>query len=313
LDSSSWIAGDPFGQLSQEITAANSGNFSFTDLDPAGTYDVDLSIIPGGYSVVTANPLEDVSVSAGVTTSVTFGIQFQPAEGWFQVEDGDVGAATGNIESPAPAGKNFMTGQPGVAVYAGSTDFSAGGAPAWQVNERVDLTDFNFSYFANIVSTSTFPCDPSQAACWGSLASGNYLYTGTINLPANVININNKEVVVLVNGDLNINREIRVADSAFLAFIVSGDINIDGGVKKTGVNPALEGVYFADGTLSTGESAEEFMGKGIFVAGGFNLERDLGADNETTPAEVFIFDPGLVVKMPRAMKKSRMSWQEVAP
>jgi len=234
-------------------------------------------------------------------------------DGWFQVENGDIGAATGNIESPVPAGRNFMEGQQGVVVYAGTTNFGDGSAPNWQVNDSVNLTDFNFSYFTNIMATAAFPCDPSQAACWNGLASGNYLYSGTISLPASTLNFNNKEVVVLINGDLNINERIGLADNAFLAFIVSGNINIDGGVKKTGINPALEGVYFADGTISTGESAEEFVGKGIFVGGGFNLGRNLGADNETTPGEVFIFDPRLVVKMPRAMKKSRMSWQEVAP
>jgi hypothetical protein len=238
----------------------------------------------------------------------------QMAESWFQVQGGDV-HADGNINSPVPATLNFMENPQGVVSFGGSGSFGEG-APNWQVQDSsIDLSAFNYNYFSSHIATTDFPCNPSESSCWANLGSGNYQYSGTMNMPGSTININSRTIVVLVNGGLNINEKIRVADDAFLAFIVNGSINIDGDVTETGINPALEGIYFSQGTIATGESDKEFVGKGIFAAqGGFNLQRDLGdTDNQTTPAETFIFDPRLLVEMPEALQKATMSWTEIAP
>lgn len=237
-----------------------------------------------------------------------------PEAGWFQVEGGDVYGG-GNISSAVPAGKKFLEDPQAVVSYTGSTDFGKGTAPNWQVKDSsISLSSFNYTYFASNIATSNLPCNPAEASCWANLASGSYRYSGNINMPGSTINFNNQKIIVLVGGNLNINEKIRVSSDSFLAFIVSGSININGNVTETGINPALEGIYFAQGTIATGKSNKTFIAKGIFVAqGGFTFGRDLGEENKTTPAEKFIFDPGLLVKMPKALKKSAMSWQEVAP
>jgi len=216
-----------------------------------------------------------------------------------------------------PAGQNFLLDPQGVVSYGGSADFN-GHNPSWLVKDSINLESFNYDYFSRLVSPSAFPCDVGKATgCWNNknnLPSGNYRYSGDLNLPSSPININERKIVVLVEGDLKINEKIRVADDSFLAFIVKGNIEINGNVTETGINPALEGIYFADGTIATGVSDKILVAKGIFVAQkGFSLQRDLGGANENTPAETFVFDPGLLVKMPNALKKSLMDWQEVAP
>jgi hypothetical protein len=48
--------------------------------------------------------------------------------------------------------------------------------------------------------------------------------------------------------------------------------------------------------------------------GGVSLQRDLGAaDNATTPAEVFEYDPNLFSPYPRKLSRYKMRWKEVTP
>jgi hypothetical protein len=46
---------------------------------------------------------------------------------------------------------------------------------------------------------------------------------------------------------------------------------------------------------------------------GFDLHRNLKADNDTTPAELFIFRPDFIVNMPEVLFSASYSWQEIVP
>jgi hypothetical protein len=102
---------------------------------------------------------------------------------------------------------------------------------------------------------------------------------------------------------------------------VNGNITVAStvGVPYTSSAPVVEGVYITSpsGTFSTGSSGsgtERFVGRGTFIAGNFLLQRDVGsAGNPTTSAELFIYNPQLLLTMPDAMKQLSVSWQEVAP
>ena len=138
--------------------------------------------------------------------------------------------------------------------------------------------------------------------------------------------------VFLVNGNLTINGRINFVGTGFIAFIVKDDINISPGIGTTfsSATPVLEGIYIASGTLHTGVNggpgepnyfpgAERFVGKGIFIAGGVSLERDLStADagttaNDTNAAELFIYNPELLLRMPESFKDVPIAWEEVGP
>ncbi|MBI2010089.1 MAG: hypothetical protein HYS86_02800, partial [Candidatus Chisholmbacteria bacterium] len=77
----------------------------------------------------------------------------------------------------------------------------------------------------------------------------------------------------------------------------------------------LEGVYIANGTISTGESDTKFTGEGTFVGwSGVNLQRDFeDTRNNTEPVEVFRYRPDFKLNLPGFLRRPTIEWQEVAP
>ena len=53
----------------------------------------------------------------------------------------------------------------------------------------------------------------------------------------------------------------------------------------------------------------------MFVAGSFLLQRDLEgiSQNTTTAAELFLYNPRLLISMPDSMRDVPITWEEVAP
>lgn len=56
----------------------------------------------------------------------------------------------------------------------------------------------------------------------------------------------------------------------------------------------------------------KYLGEPI-IANAFTLQRDLGDTNTTTGAELFLYNPALLFRMPRDMMDVPYWWQEVAP
>ncbi len=132
---------------------------------------------------------------------------------------------------------------------------------------------------------------------------------------------------MIVNGNATINGQINIVGSGFVAFIVNGTITVSSSVGTSASldNPVLEGVYVAmnasqTGGFVTGTSTSaltaRFVGKGMFIADDFTLQRDLegyGVGNSGSSAELFIYNPRLLLTMPEEMKENSVTWQEVAP
>lgn len=145
----------------------------------------------------------------------------------------------------------------------------------------------------------------------------------------------NEKLVIFVHGNLTIadpagvESLIDVTEGGFLAFIVSGDITIESSVGNANLDNTtsnIEGVYIADGIFtveSKGAAAggdKRFVAEGTYV--GWNrvvLERDFSdggarkAENNTRPAELFVFRPDFVLNVPERMAKPAYLWQEAAP
>ncbi len=145
-----------------------------------------------------------------------------------------------------------------------------------------------------------------------------------------------KYLIILVPGNLYIDYAVsgegtwieRTDPTAFIAFIVKGNIIIANGLQN-GNNPLLDGVYIAQGKFQTGTSIDysgdkdpkdpnnqnkQFRGRGIFAAGGgFTLDRDLTNLNNKQPAEIFDYDPSLVLNAPAIIRRSHYTWAEIAP
>lgn len=161
-----------------------------------------------------------------------------------------------------------------------------------------------------------------------------YFYSGTLTLTEQWNIAAGENVIIFVDGDLiiadnsNVNTLITVEDGGFFALIVSGDITIHENVGNdtfADTTPNLEGVYIADGTITTasrGSAAggdDRFVGAGSFIGWtGVNLERDFSSDadtsrllnSQTTPSELFIYRPDFVKNIPEAMMSPRYIWQE---
>lgn len=196
-----------------------------------------------------------------------------------------------------------------------------------------------YDYFYNRFSLGTNPPDefPGEHAAGSSSSkpggNGVFFSNGDLRIADNAWNLGaGEEITIFVDGNLTIDDTsgaedmIRVqnggaGNSGFLAFIVSGNITVTGNVGNADVTdetPNLEGIYIADGSItiqSSGAGDKRFIGEGNFIGwGGVSLLRNLTVvENQTTPAELFIFRPEFVRDLPEEMKEPIYLWQEVNP
>jgi len=141
--------------------------------------------------------------------------------------------------------------------------------------------------------------------------------TGTLSLGSD-------KVVIFVNGNLSITGNINLTPgSGFFAAFVKRNITIFPSVSSSS-SPALEGIFFADGNISTGTSKPNpdnqlyVRGSLISLSGRVNLQRDLDparstGQNNTKPAEYIEFSPDLIVNFPLQLMRSGVLFEEVAP
>lgn len=258
--------------------------------------------------------------------SDTSNIVVNPANAWFQTQGGDI-HAQGSVISTLPESllspyfslaSSFTPSFPGVVSYGTTVDFGEGSVSekGWLTKSSFSTSSFDYDYFFQKLSpTDTFNCGSPTTS------SGSYKVTGDCTLTGSDLDFGTSKVTVLVDGNLNIGRNITLdtANGGFVAFIVKGNIQIDPSIgrESSSVDPNIQGLYIANGEFKTNEgdsdSSARFIGKGIFKANTFNLERDLGADNADTSAELFIFDPSLVMNTPTSLTTSQTSWLEVNP
>jgi len=160
-----------------------------------------------------------------------------------------------------------------------------------------------------------------------------YYHSGSLTIQNPWVVNSGEKYVIFVNGNLTLTDGngsnddlISVKEGGFLAFIVKGNISIDaslGNSTLTSTTANLEGVYMADGTLSTlsrGTAAggdDRFVGEGVFVGwSGVSLNRDFSngstrsLENNNKPVETFIYRPDFLVNMPDIMLVPIRLWQE---
>lgn len=285
------------------------------------------------------------SLTSGATVDWRFG--FTKGTSWAQASGGDV-YASASLRSyipPAVSPRVFNTngtgGYPGLAIYGTSYDFdsdiySQGGTLAssknWLVNaNRTDVDFYNYFYhrFGSPTATDNLLFPSLSAVSKPASRSTPYYVSGDMTTTGDWTVGSGEQVVFLVEGNLTIGGEIHTTGTGFVAFIVHGNITVADTVGAAyNANPAtsdvLDGVYVATtaakgGTFDTGYSiaagTAKLVAKGMFVADNFLLHRDLSAYNANTtyPAEIFLYDPRLLIAMPQGMQDVPVTWQEVAP
>lgn len=273
---------------------------------------------------------------------------------WYQVIGGNTyaGQTIGPIAIPTPTPKALpyftldeQTGgggapgtNPGIVacgVTSGCRNFGGGlvSTMGWRVEKSPFAgPTYDYSYYQNKFKNSCTFTSVSSIQASEIRSSGVHCYTvtnpsgagldGTVNIASGA------KSIVLVNGSLNVDNEVRVSSGGFILFAVSGDItfaaNLGGNPPANLNNPTVQGMYLASGSLNVPSKGvppdKQFVGKGVFVGyGGVQLLRNLGDDdNANHPAEVFVYDPALVraafpaIAGPSVLR-TNILWQQVPP
>ncbi len=219
---------------------------------------------------------------------------------------------------------------PGVVMYNGALITNADrtltdtkiSSRKWRVqtSQNAILNKYTYQYFKDWLLPKV-PAGNRKTAvsimAFGDLAANsgvNYFYAdGDLLINQNLDLNSENDVVILVEGDLNINNRIRrINKKMFLGFYVKGKITVPATVNE------IDGFYFSEGVmevLGSGGTDGQLVGNGIFTArSGFNFTRSLGAtNNQTTPAEKFVFDPSLIINAPTDLTRATYGWKEVKP
>ncbi len=326
-------------------TDVEDGTIDYIDNPPAGDvlklacYTTDGGLTWGtGY---------EATLGAGQT--LTWNLGYTVGAPWIQTGGGgDVYGAT-NVQSYIPAGAvpryfalDGAGGTPGVVTYGAGYDFDSTllglgeayvSSQGWLVNETYPATDYYAVMYhrfgspadadADYTGETTLTAIPSQPPKNGNA----YYVSGDLTIGTNPWVVGSgQSIVILVSGNLTINEPINITPGGFIAFIVNGDVTVDPsvGVPYSSSAPVVEGVYITSPTgtfhtgLSSGVGVERFVGKGTFIAGNFSFERNLEKANNVnhngdTSANLFIYNPQLLLTMPDMMKDIPITWQEVAP
>lgn len=137
---------------------------------------------------------------------------------------------------------------------------------------------------------------------------------------ASDLNFGSNKVVILVEGKANLKGKINfTANSGLFALYVKGNITIDPSIgypTTSGVDPDtltanFEGLYLANGTISTGNAVSQLRLEGAFIGiGGVNLERKV---NSVYPSEYFVFRPDILMNLPKQLLRQNNLWMEGNP
>lgn len=288
---------------------------------------------PESYSsAVSANDVGETQVEAkvylnplgilGCTAAGTVKVVASP--GWFQTKGGNVHSQA-DISSQLPQATVFSAegegGSPGVVSHGSTFHLGDGGVSSrgWLVRTPIVLRNKSYDYFYQLLGAPTV----SNFNGPGSVSYDGVFYRlGDYTLNNDWTVSGGIKAVVLINGNLIINKKIMVKGGSFLGFVVKGDIKINGQVGESigqaGANdPDIEGLFVADGMLDTNyntdTSAKRLVAGGIFSASRFIFGRDLKSGNLTVPGELFVYRPDLLVNSFQGLWSAANFWEELAP
>ncbi len=240
---------------------------------------------------------------------------------------GDV-ITNANLQSNMPAGFKFILDgtslYPGNAIFGGSSTIAKANlsSKGWGGNTMYQGKRYDSVYFNSIVPTAVvfnnLPAVISNSdLSGGTVSPDGYFWfkaPASLTLSGDVTITGTRKIILFVEGtDFNVNGKINIQTKGqgFFMAIVSGNINVNSAL--TG-NPTLEGIYEADGNITTGSSANSLYVRGNLTSwGSVSFQRNLGAGNNAAPAETIEYAPDLTMLFPRSLIEDRVGWQEVLP
>ncbi len=258
---------------------------------------------------------------------------------WFQVVGGDVHANGGGVTSqiPATATNRYFLGNSANAkhgVVSSTGILNLGSESTIPTHVSVDADKWYANNSGSYGGKAFYSYDFWKKALAGKLEtvtnpqsfnpknkSGLFDFGGN---GSNRIEIKessgggnwkniNKKIFILYNGTIKISNDISVDSGGSLVIVASVNIEIDHRVEE------LAGYFIAGGNINTGHVSggvdqQLTVNGGLIAQNKVNLQRDLGTNNKTTPAEIVNFRPDILVNLNDDLKfKEIKRWQEVAP
>ncbi len=317
-----------------------SGVWALTAVPPSGNYSNYLTCV-NTTTYPAYEPYSQVYVAENATANFLVGMG--QAVPWLQIKGG--GNTYGDLvlsympiwNTPKPLFDNTASPlNPGIVSSSTGVDFSDSSAHGgtsnisttnWNTNNALTTKDW-YQFFSSRLqqaAISSYTGSGGKPAMLPNSSFTAYItkdWMGgnlTINTPW-VIG-NQEKLIVIVDGTLDIRSTITITGGGFIAFIVKDDILVNSSVGTTAGSetPVVEGMYIAGGTLRTGTTTAaataRFVGKGMFAANEIIAERDLYPilGNNSTSADLFLYNPSFLVTMPDILKDFSYTWQEVAP
>jgi len=259
--------------------------------------------------------------------------QFTPTAGaWWQVRGGSIYAQT-SINDILPSDDVYLMTdinagrQHGIAVYGQVNGLDLGsfcGAAAdedcvpenvaqdssdWNVNSSYDGLTYDYDWWVrHLRDEDKVPGDFNGD---NPNSDGIYVSADSVTTTGNW-NVANKKVVVLINGDFNINHRISVGtNGGFLMVVAKDRITVANSLGGNINNGDVQGIFISN-DLNFGTGIIHLFGEGSFIAwNGVALGRDL-ADDTIQPAMTFTFRPDLIINAPDYVKNVYYPrWQQV--
>jgi hypothetical protein len=146
-----------------------------------------------------------------------------------------------------------------------------------------------------------------------------YYNVGDLTLTGDLHITSGQKITVFVDGNFTQNAKTIVDPGGFLAFVVRGDITFPNTlVSVSNADPAVEGIYVANGTISmpsSGTTDEKLAVQGSLITWtGFTMPRTFGTSrNNAEPVITVTYRPDLVINTPKEFKYSKYTWRQVAP
>lgn len=245
-------------------------------------------------------------------------------------------AVGGGITSNLPSGENFDASLtpaiPGVIASNGGLDHGSGGVSStnWEVNALFSTslwTDSDYTAIKNRIWTNVTPdsinssVDSLADLTSGALQSDGayYVTASSFNITVN-IDLGTNKVVMISDGDVNIDGKINLNDnSGFLMILAGGNITVNPSVGTSGDpslsnrTPELEGLFVANTKFDTGSNSTKTLRVEGVVAAGQGITFGRVPSVTTYPGEFFKFRPDLVSLIPMNVLGRSTKWQELAP
>lgn len=129
--------------------------------------------------------------------------------------------------------------------------------------------------------------------------SGTFIHSGSFTWSAVSQTGTSGDVVMFIDGDMTINKDLNLPSTKRVVFVVNGDITLDVGLPVD----LIEGLFVSNGQFISGATPVDpgpsqsepgnqlVVNGGIYAQGGIIFGRDLGDTNVTQPAEIINFDP----------------------